>query len=160
MDDSVTIIPSYHTMQSVVILSMHATSQQLHRHPSSGALKVYGFHIIMIPYYLICQSTYWATKEVIQIIMLALYPFLPWLRLITHWMTITITVPSLIVIEAVRVYAAYRMTKENPTRKLKPPGPLSIQPPLPRKYMVLAGVMLWQLFVGWMKKMTINIGAS
>ena len=133
MNNSVNIMSSYQAMQSIVIINMHATSQQLHRHPSSGALKVYVFHTIMIPYYLICQFTNWATKEVMQILMLALYPFLPWLRLIIHWMAISITVTSLIAIEAVKVYAAYRMTKDNPTRPLQPPGPLSIQPPLPRK---------------------------
>ena len=108
MDNSVNIMPSYQAMQSIVFITMHATRQQITRHSSSGALKVYGFHTLMIPYYLIYQFTTWATKDVLEILMLALYPFLPWLRLIIHWMTISITVTSLIAIEAVKVYAAYR----------------------------------------------------
>ena len=96
MDNSVNIMSSYQAMQNIIILNVHTTSQQMTRHPSSGALKVYGFHTIMIPYYLISQFTHWATKEVKQILMLALYPFLPWLRVFIHWIIVSITVTSLV----------------------------------------------------------------
>ena len=110
----------------------------------------------MLAYYMAHQTITFTTREGLHLLILALHPILPGLQGIIHWTTIICTVTSLIFIEAIKVYAASKLDKDNPNRSKHTSheySPQSIQPPLPRKYMVLAGVMLWQSFIGWMEKL-------
>ena len=107
----------------------------------------------MVTYYLTRQLTSWTTREGLHILIIVYDPSLPWLQRIIHGTTMIITVVNLVDLEAVKVYATHRMDKDNLTNRKHTTQPQSIQPPLLRKYMVLAGVMLWQSFIGWMKKL-------
>ena len=153
MDNSVDIMTSYLATSNFINVQKQAIKQRLSRHTSLGALKICCFYAIMITYYLTSQLISWKTREGLNILMLAYYPSLPWLQRITHWTTMIITVTTLVVLEAVKVYATHRMDKDNPANRKHTTQPQSIQPPLPRKDMVLVGVMLWQSFIGWPEKL-------
>ena len=107
----------------------------------------------MITYYLTSHLTSWTTRELLNLLMFAYYPSLPWLQRMLHWTTMILTVATLVALEAVQVYATHQMDKDDSTNRKHTAQLQSIQPPLPKKYMVLAVVMLWQSFIGWPEKL-------
>ena len=156
VDDSVDTPTSFIATSNVLSIQLHTLQQQVSRHSSFGVIKLYGFHAIMLSYYLMHQVSHWVRPRGLHILMLILHPILPWLRSIVYWGTISTTVVSLLFIEAIKIYAANQAAKDNPTTVTYPatsPYPLLFirmqyaYPPLPSRYMVLSGVMLLQSFI-------------
>ena len=55
VDDSVDAPTSYIVTSNFLSIQMRTLQQQVRRYPSFGVIKIYGFHAIMISYYLINQ---------------------------------------------------------------------------------------------------------
>ena len=115
----------------------------------------------MIVYYISNQAINHTTREGLHVLAIALYPILPWMQSIVYWTISTVTVATLISTESLKVYAAYRTHTNNPNHLKRTPHWRALrltQPPLPGKYMVLAGVMLCQSLISWIEKLDQRYG--
>ena len=119
------------------------------KHPGTWRVKIFTFHLIMIPRYLWMSCWDWTQKQLIFILGIMMGPIInhcPWL--------IYVTTISMLVLEMVF------MNKESGLKRIPDVEGYKIcfmqtykmHPPVPRAWGSLNGVQLSQEFVGWIEK--------
>lgn len=117
LEDSINFATSYQAMNNTLYTQIQASRQRLSRHHSFGALKIFAFHTIMITTFIFKQVYTWITREGLHALMLVFHLFLPKLKCMIYWATIAFTIIMLLIVEAARVYAQYKIRQANSLSK-------------------------------------------